>query len=235
MIGNIVFDGMNSLDYGIFVTDPDTDNAPNRIYQIETVPGRNGNLTYDTGAFNNITINYPAFVYQDIDINIQAYRNYLASKSGYKKLEDSFHLDEYRLARYASAMELNKTVNDQKGSTILQFDCKPQRFLKSGEIPVIYSGSGNIINPTLFDSKPIIKIYGTGSVNIGSIAITFDGSTPYVTIDCELQDAYYEGTNKNSSITLVPNKFPVLKSGETGISLGTGITSIEIIPRWWRI
>lgn len=235
MIGNITFDGVSSLDYGVYVTDMDSDNAPDRVYQIESVPGRNGSLVYSTKAFNNITVRYPAFVYEDLDSNIDAFRNYLASKEGYMRLEDSFHPDEFRLARYSSAFELNKTVDANMGSITLEFDCKPQRFLTSGETAVTLSGSTTILNPTLYPAKPIIRIYGTGTVGIGSVSITFDGSTSYVDIDCELQDAYYGSTNKNASITLLPNRFPELAAGSTGITLGTGITSVEITPRWWQI
>lgn len=235
MIGSITFDGVNSLDYGVYVTDMDSNNAPDRVFQIETVPGRNGHLVYDTKAFNNITVRYPAFVYQDLDSNIEGFRNYLASKSGYVRLEDSFHPDEFRLARYSSAFTLNKTIDSQLGSSTLEFDCKPQRFLKSGEESVTITGSDTIANPTLQTAKPIIRIYGSGTASIGNISITFDGSTSYVDIDCELQDAYYEGTNKNASITLLPNRFPELAAGDTGITIGTGITSIVITPRWWNL
>lgn len=235
MIGYIVFDGINCSDYGVYVTDLDTDNAPGRIFHIESVPGRNGNLTYDTNAFNNITVRYPAFVFENTDANIDGFRNYLASKNGYKRLEDSFHPEEFRLARYASALTVDKTVNGLKGKMALEFDCKPQRFLKSGETERTFLQTGSIENPTLYAAKPIIRIYGTGDVWIGSTKITFDGSSAYVDVDCELQDAYYGSTNKNASIQLTPNQFPELKAGETGISLESGITSVVITPRWWHI
>lgn len=235
MIGFIVFDDISCSDFGVYVTDMDTDNSPERIFKIESVPGRNGNLTYDTNAFSNITIRYPAFVYEDTDTNIDGFRNYLASKDGYKRLEDSFHPEEYRMARYSSALSVNKTVNGLKGRMTLEFDCKPQRFLKSGEMEQTFYQTGKIENPTLFAAKPLIRIYGSGSVWIGSTQITFDGTTPYVDIDCELQDAYYNGSNKNASVAFTPNQFPELRAGETGITLGTGITRVVITPRWWHI
>ena len=75
----------------------------------------------------------------------------------------------------------------------------------------------------------------TGTVGVGSVSITFDGSTEYVDLDCDVQDAYYGVSNKNSSIILSPNRFPTLSAGETGITLGTGITKVEITPRWFEI
>ena len=235
MIGNIIFDGVNSLDYGVHVTDLDSDNAPDRIYQIETVPGRNGHLAYDTKSFNNITIRYPAFVYDDYAANIRHYRNYLASKIGYKRLESSFYPEEFRLARYASPMSASKTVDDYMGHFMLEFDCKPQRFLKSGEVSVQFDTSGVIYNPTLFDAKPLLRVYGNGSITINGTAITINSPTNYVDIDCDLMDAYFGLQNMNQYINLSSYDFPVLASGENAIILGSGITRVILTPRWWQI
>lgn len=235
MIGSIVFNSIGSVNYGVYVTDPHTEDAPARIYTTEHVPGRNGDLAYDTGAYENMSLSYPAFIYDDFEDNVQTWRNLMASQIGYKRLEDTLHPDEYRLARYISTLTVSKTVYNDKGRFNIDFDCKPQRFLKSGETTVVFTEDSSISNPTAFDAKPLIRIYGAGTVGIGTVNITFDGSTPYVDLDCELQDAYYGGTNKNSSITLSPNEFPVLHSGANGITLGSGITSVEITPNWWRL
>lgn len=92
-----------------------------------------------------------------------------------------------------------------------------------------------ITNPTAFEAKPIIRIYGAGTVGIGDVNVTFDGSSEYVDLDCELQDAYYGPTNKNSSVTLDPNRFPVIPASGAGIVLGSGITQVDITPRWFEL
>lgn len=235
MIGYIIFDKKNSLDYGVHVSDTDSQNAPERVYQTETVPGRNGALSYDTKAFSNITISYPAFVYENADTNIQAFRNYLASKNGYKRLEDSFHPEEYRMGRVASSFKVNKTVNGMKGRFTVEFDCKPQRFLKLGEITEEYTDDFIVYNPTLFEAKPLLRVYGNGILSINDIDITIDSPTNYIDIDCDLQDAYFNLQNMNQYITLSGYDFPVLGAGENAIRLGDGIEKVRFTPRWWQI
>lgn len=92
-----------------------------------------------------------------------------------------------------------------------------------------------ITNPTAFEAKPIIRIYGAGTVGIGDVNVTFDGSSEYVDLDCELQDAYYGPANKNSAVTLDPNRFPVIPASGAEIVLGSGITQVDITPRWFEL
>jgi phage-related protein len=40
--------------------------------------------------------------------------------------------------------------------------------------------------------------------------------------------------NRNSTITL-NNGFPKLVPGENNISFSGGITSVEVIPKWWTL
>jgi hypothetical protein len=92
-----------------------------------------------------------------------------------------------------------------------------------------------ITNPTAFEAKPIIRIYGAGTVGIGDVNVTFDGSSEYVDLDCEIQDAYYGLANKNSAVTLNPNRFPVIPASGAEIVLGSGITQVDITPRWFEL
>ena len=48
-------------------------------------------------------------------------------------------------------------------------------------------------------------------------------------------DAFYGANNCNSMISLTSGDFPELVPGDNGITLGKGITKIELIPRWWIV
>ena len=98
----------------------------------------------------------------------------------------------------------------------------------------ILTASGTISNPTLFEAKPLIRVYGTGKLEVGSETITISkGATEYIDIDCDIQDCYEGSENRNGLVTLTD--FPTLASGDTGIKLGSGITKVEITPRWWTV
>ena len=106
-------------------------------------------------------------------------------------------------------------------------------FLKSGEDPVEYTTTGGITNETRFEARPLIRVYGTGALGIGTETVTITENPGYIDIDCEMMDAFYGAVNCNSYITLSSGKFPVLAPGYNGIEPGAGITKVIITPRWW--
>ena len=69
---------------------------------------------------------------------------------------------------------------------------------------------------------------------VGSTTITVaSNALSYIDLDCELEDAFRDTENLNSCLELESNDFPVLPPGNTSITFGTGITKVELIPRWW--
>lgn len=233
MINYFVFDGVNSRDFGVFISGPGVFDAPARSISTVTVPGRNGTLTIDNGRFENVELTYPAFIYANFKANIAGLRNFLLSGSGYRRLEDTYHPEEFMLARYTSGLEVEPTERRKEGQFDLVFDRMPQRFLKAGEDPVEFEANGSLLNPTRFSSRPLIRVYGTGTLGIGSETIEITSNPGFIDIDCEMMDAYSGATNCNSYITLSSGEFPVLTPGENGVALGTGITKVIVTPKWW--
>lgn len=230
-----IFDEEDSRNYGVYISGPAVFDAPARRGEQIQIPGRNGTLHLDEGCFDNYTLIYPAFIIADFDENVKNLRNMLLSRKGYCKLYDSYHSEEYRLARYSGGLEVSPISSLIAGDLDLEFDCHPQRFLRSGDTTQTFTAAGSITNPTLFASKPLIRVYGTGTVGIGSYSIKINTANVYTDFDCDIQDAYKGTVSCNSYIELSGNKFPVLEPGGNGITLGTGITRVEITPRWWRL
>ena len=156
--GYFIFDGIKSSDYGVWINGGGTFDAPKRRYKDYTVPGRNGTLTIDEGVFEEIEVIYPAFIARNFPANIEAFRNQLMSRSGYVRMTDSYHPDEYYLAKYMDGLEADVLPAGVGGQFNLKFKRDPRRFLVSGETPISVSSSGSITNPTLFKSRPQIKI-----------------------------------------------------------------------------
>lgn len=170
-----IFDGENSRTYGVYVTDVKVFGTPVRNVEMVTIPGRNGAFSLDNGNFENIEIKYTCAMSADTpaDFNdaISDLRNMLASRIGYKRLEDEINTSEYRMAVYKGGLEV-PTMNKKTGTFDVVFDCKPQRFLKSGETAVSVADGGTITNPTLFDSRPMLEIDGYGTISINDDDIT---------------------------------------------------------------
>lgn len=231
----LIFNGKSTADFGVWISGSGTWGAPERDVEHIEVPGRNGDLTIDNKRFRNIAVIYPAFIARGFDHKFDDFRAFMVSDPGYHRLEDTYHPDEYRLAEFYEAVEPDVGTLNRSGSFNLSFYCKPQRFLKSGEKPTTFTAAGRIYNPTRFEAKPLLRVYGTGALGVGSMTVTITSANTYTDIDCDIKDAFKGTANCNGNITLSSGDFPVLAPGYTGISLGTGISQVIIWPRWYTI
>lgn len=458
--------GKDSRDFGVYISGQGTFSAPEKAYTFYNVPGRNGAILGNEHRLENIEVSYECFIYSNFNQNIADFRTFLLSLNGYQKLSDSYHTDEYRYAVYTGPFEPEVTSKNDAGSFTLTFNCKPQRYLISGDttyswvpggsqtlvgselqvysplldqsvltwsfnnhgiwwsislgdgvyepdsdaslysaevdnlkllinntevysptvvtglmlgytdvtvdlitgtgtaqsglvrlpaandwslygtnifrasdseidsinecnwfkpvttvsdlanydhaicvsggyvyiksikwstladfklwytdnreyiqldahvaVPVSmglqepyvpsypygffkieesgisgfdsgfnrgvltmeYSPSDSMSNPTMFPSAPMIRIYGTGSFEMDGVTITITDCTSYVDIDCELMDCYEGSINRNNDVIFSTYDFPKLQPGDNAINIISGITALEITPRWWRV
>lgn len=374
------FGNYDSRDFGVYISGSGTYNAPARVYNAISVPGRNGDLLIDEGKFENIDIKYPAFIAgNNFDENLAALRSALLSTKGYARLTDTYHPEEYRRAYFGDEIRVKARKENDAGEFDIIFNCDPRRFLLSGETLVTFppgqigknllpspyyhpsrtrngisytvnengsvsvvcspstgydvfvfkqtlisdlglnegdeirftcgveqtngtymelypynppgtikklaeneavtitsqmvttdmtfayyiqggetldmtlypmvrmasdtdttwtpyrDGTTSILNPTLFDSNPLIRVTGNGTVTLGDEVITVGSGYSYVDIDTEIQSCYCGLQNANSVVSFSNGKFPTLKPGITGISYSSGVTSVQITPNWYRI
>lgn len=145
------------------------------------------------------------------------------------------HINEFRLARFMGEFVVSQS--DRVGAAMeLTFDCKPQRFLKSGDQSIQIPSSIVLNNPTEYTAKPLIRAYGTGMITINGVSVVVQQAVggDYTDIDCELMEAYKGTENCNGAILLPQGEFPALASGPNTIEWGA-FDSVEITPRWWRL
>ena len=236
MINFLTFADKSTNDFGIWISGEGTYDAPERNVQEQEVAGRNGSLLFDMGNYKNITVKYPAAIKRNMPSRFRDFVNYAGSQIGYQRLEDTYHPYEFRMARFISKMSVETSgYMNRTGMFTLEFDCKPQRFLKSGEEPVEFTANGILYNRTMQNAKPLLRVYGTGAgtVGIGSQTITISAISSYVDIDCEIMDAYKGAVNCNGNVSFTDDI--VLGPGENNISKSGNITKIVITPRWWII
>ena len=228
------FNGKSCREFGIYVSGSGTFNAPELDVTSYEIPGRNGALVVSNGRYKNIQVVYPAFIRSHFRANAAKARAWLLSPQGYCRLSDDYHPYEFRLARFAGPIDFDMRFMNRSGECALAFDCKPQRFLVSGEEMLSFSENSALQNDTLFDAKPLITVYGYGSgkITIGDTTAVFSDISEYVTLDCDIQNAYKGTENKNSTMT---GPFPVLHPGNNVIALFGNVTKVEIIPRWWTL
>ena len=231
------YDGKSSRDFGLVISGQDTWIKPVPRITRTSVPGRSGDYISFDGSYENVNIMYTCGIQRQFGPMYTALINHLLARPGYRRLEDSYHPDIYRLGIVLDLADPQLRTLNRAGEFELTFNCKPQSFLKSGEQTRTYTSSGTIYNPTLFSSKPLLRVYGSGTFGIGSSSVTITNADVYTDLDCEAEDAYKDDASHNCSeyVQLSGDHFPVIEPGEHGITLGSGITKIEIVPRWWML
>lgn len=230
------FAGTPSTDFGLYISGQGVFGSPAHSYNVVSIQGKSGDLFFDNERFENIDLKYPAFIYEDFNNNISAFRNFMASRRSYQRLEDSYHPDEFRLAVFKEALEPDVWFDNSFAEFDVIFNCKPQRFLKSGEVKTSYTDAAfTIENPTLFDAKPLMRVHGSGILTIGGTIITIRDVSSFIDLDFETMNAYCGPTSKNRDVTVSTLDYPPLKPGANNITIAEGITQVDITPRWFIV
>ena len=201
---SLIFDGESSRDYGVYITGQAVYNAPEREVEMISIPGRNGQFALDMGRFENIEVIYPAGIFADNETDfadaISEFRNFLCSRKGYVRLQDEYNPNEYRMAIYKSGLEVEPSQL-RAGQFEIVFDCKPQRFLTSGETEISVSSGDEVTNPTLFEASPLLKVKGHGTITIGDGAVTVSPTVGKIAIASAYRgEAGAEGLSKTFDI-----------------------------------
>lgn len=171
------FGGTSSSAYSMFITEAATYNVPERAVDMLSIPGRNGAYALDLGRFENVEVTYHVVVHKDTNANFQTelsdVRNWLASKVGYQRLTDDYNSNVYRMAIFKGGLETNETfVNGAEFDIV--FECKPQRWLTSGETATAVTNNGTLSNPTKFDAEPLLAVKGYGTVGFNGYEVVLE-------------------------------------------------------------
>lgn len=173
MRGTIIYDGLDLSKFGVYYDGSKEYEKPSKEMNRISIPGRNGDIFLPNNRWSNVPIPYDCYIRDDFQANYNSLVAFLNSRKGYKVLETSGQPDVYRMAAFLSAIAPDMGQLNRKGKFTLEFDCMPQRFLKSGTVTQeITGGSGTIMNPTAFASSPLLTVYGSGTIGINDDVIT---------------------------------------------------------------
>ena len=226
--------GISSDDVRVIVERCPNVIVPNRKQEKISVPGRSGDLLIQQDAFENVRQEYDIYIsaeFQRLPTIAHKVAEWLCVK-GYQRLEDSYWLDTFRLASFQGGIDIANVLN-RFGRVTVEFDCKPQRFYKSGDFFLNITNGQKLHNPSPFTAKPLIVVQGSGAGTIsdGTHTLTLS-NCDNLTIDCDIMQIYQGTTNRNSYGS---GSFPEFAEGETTITMTGGITSMKLKPRWWTI
>lgn len=241
MVNTITFGGVTSSTYDIYISGEGVWSAPARDAGMVTIPGRNGAFVHDKERFENIEVTYPAFIVKDNNTNfrtkIDDFRNAMCAQVGYQKLVDTFHPSEYRMAALVDGMEIKPILyNDHAATFDITFNCKPQRFLISGDTAVAVADGGTITNPTLFDAKPQLQVKGYGVIGINGEEIEVENvpmgritiKDKQDTVDSKLSTVFVidvSNLNVGDTIEVDSVRFKTRAKRASGINITTAVIS----------
>ncbi len=226
-------DGVDAISVGIQLQAPIEFSEPIPIVETDIIDGRNGELIYETGAYENRTASAACFSLQKNVLDaVTSANRFLLAKHGYRRLETSDSPDAFWLARVVNGARIEQRLQTLAPFEV-EFSCKPQKFLKIGEMETTFTQRGAIYNQYFYDAKPLVTVYGNGegTVYIGGNVVNILDMTDILYIDSENMNAYNNNGNQNMNVRI--NDFPVLKDGENIVDFDGGVTSVSIKPRWW--
>lgn len=282
-MGIIYFNGIPSTDVGLVVEHYPNYQYAEKEYESITVPGRNGTIYRWNGNYKNVSQPYDlAFgaqvgddgrFFQMADDVVDWLHPFSREQSvedagkpysgdDYFKLSDSYNPDVYRLAVYKEAGNIKNLLNSA-GRITVKFDCKPQRFLVLGDVPIVApwrntTMSMQVINNTNYTAKPIIILSEVSGHDFSRcpIVFTINGErytfnnlpeSGNLTINCEDEEIYNDGQFYNSymeSSNLTFPSFPPQSAvtvswenapGDYDVTDVNPNATVTIIPKWWTI
>lgn len=228
-------DGIDARSVGIQLQAPVSFSEAVPVAEAQTIPGRNGDIVFYTGSYENRSGSASCFCLQkDVEKAISSAGRFLMGKMGYRRLETSDDPDHYWMARVKNSPRIEQRLRTLAPFEI-SFDCKPQRFVKAGENSVVFTSSGSLFNQYGQIALPFIILHGqgTGRLTIGNCVVDVKALDGILYLDSDKQNAYNDDGTQNLNINAPV--FPTLPDGETQIAFSGGIEKVEIVPRWWEL
>lgn len=225
-----IFNDFDSRDYGIHIEEMPEIIRPEEKIDIVKVDGRDGFLSYSTGAYESFQLSITCKLKDETLIN-----TICGTFRGTGKLILSTLPECYYNVLIKNQISFERVFRKFRSFTIV-FECQPYRY-EIENYPLTYTKTSspikvNLFNPTNATFLPTIKVYGNGSttmtINGNEFKLTIDD---YMELSFETEDATKDGANRNNKIY---GEFVPLIQGMNEITCGTSITKLEITPnfRW---
>lgn len=225
-------DSISSQRYGIQMQRGLEFEQPKPRVETVSVKGRNGDLLYYDGSFENVRCTASCFILHEQIYDHLAEAIKWMSVLGYRKL--SFEGDEqaFRLASITNLPAVQVRMH-RLAPFEVEWTCKPQRFLLSGEDEYTFTQSGNLHNPA-FEGLPLFQVFGTsGAISVNGHNISISDIDGFIWLDFDTQNAYKGINNQNNKINAV--EFPKLVAGDNEILITGNISKVVIKPRWYTL
>lgn len=226
------FGGKDSyIDFGIIIAKRPSLPSPKRRVSYIDIPGRDSNLRYDEGTYEDITIAVECTVkgnnvLEQLD-NIKAW----LFSAGESDLIFSFQNDKRYRAQVVNSIDFKQVFKYTSQFPII-FNCRPFKYAVQNNIFTISQSGTSIINPGTLESDPVISVYGSGKITlkVNEAVIDLNDIVGKIILNSVIQDAYNDaGDNLNSKMN---GEFIYLGIGSSKFEWTGTVSKIEVLPNW---
>ena len=215
--------GTAASEKGIFTEDITPPVRPSKRVNLEKVPGRSGFVTTGDESYNEY-VRYATCFIED-DTRLAEVWEYLDGARNVR-----FSNDETQLLECVSVDQIDpEAFTIDSCSFTVAFTCQPYRYLyPERSVNVTTSGSA-VVNAGRLASEPVIRVMGTGSMQVVINGEPIDIAGGEVIIDSARMDCYdASGIICNERVTLYSGEFPKLSPGANVISWSGGCTGVSV-------
>lgn len=243
----MIYGTVDSRDYGLLLLSDEVAGAvPD--YESISVPGRNGDLHRSNNRWFNRERKMVLYCPETAKTSLESFIAALLAEPMYSKISSSIWPAFFMYGTFKGGTEPRKSVAYEAGRVEIIFDCKPQKFLTSGEEEIVINSGEEtryLENPTGFVAKPFLTIqFPSGpslveidfsSASINSVTLLASRFTS-VTLDTETMDFIgYDNTNLNPDFS-TNHKDIYIPAGTSGVACpDTGTFTLRMKPRWWTL
>lgn len=216
---------------------------PARKGDLIDVPGRDGKLFVDEGAYDRIVVSLRC-VARD-NANIDVVNAWLTGEGDLIFGDEPDRAYHARITKEFSRSNKQPRLRGQEFS--ISFDCEPYRYKADPSADVLAFTNSASSTPYTFESPgtvdalPLIKVEGSGegTLMVNDVTLIFDSITAPVYVDSDAKIAFTgEGTAESPyvlatmNVQSVTGEWPRLKPGYNTLTLMDGIAAVSITPRW---
>lgn len=219
-----------NTEFGVELLSLPTRPHPARKGTLVDVPGRNGKLFMDEGAYDRILVPIRMMA---VDGNMDAVGGWLSGSGLLRFGDDPNRAYRASVTKEFSVSNRNPRLRGQEFTAT--FDCEPFRYVYPAPEAIEVTVSGTTIqNPGNVFSQPEISVTGSGDIAlvVNGYYVEARGLTDGAIIDCERMETFNLSKTASMNGSFVMDEFPVLRPGPNIITWVGSVTKLEIAPGW---
>ena len=225
----VIINNQNTKNLGFALVGRPSIASADKKYETIEIEGRDGALTKFIGYQDlKFTLKFNILFQDDIKQKLREIKG-LLSVTRTLAFDDSPNFF-YKIKR--AQISDTETIIKSSGVFSVEFIADPFEYESSSvlEYENVYSNL-LIRNNTSYFSQPVLKIFGQGNIKlfVNDELVEVKNINEGITIDSEMQEAYYNNDNMNHQML---GDFPIFAIGENKIRLEGNVNKIEILPQW---